>query len=189
MDDPASDPSDPSDPGDQTDQTDPTGATDHARDPADAAAPEADAPTAARPRVPMWLQRTLMLLLLCGAVVGLVVTVGLATTGDDNTSSAKPDGVESLIPPSGAEVLRQAAVGLNLADGYDAYLIVNGTEIRSREDGLVKDLGTGLVEFVPGPGRPVEELEPERNCVIAMVWKRTDGPDTAQPASWCFTAA
>jgi hypothetical protein len=128
-------------------------------------------------------------LLLLGAVAGLVVTVMLATTGDDATSDSTPEFVDRLIPPSGSEVLRQATVGIDVANGYDASLIINGTEIRSAEDGLVTDLGSGLIQFTPGAGKPIESLEPEQNCVTALVWRTTEGERSAVPVSWCFNAA
>ena len=67
----------------------------------------------------------------------------MAATGDEQSSSALPDYVDRLIPASGAEVLRQATVGIDVADGYDAYLVINGRRIATAEDGLIKDLGTG----------------------------------------------
>ena len=135
------------------------------------------------------VRRLIMGVLLVGALVGLVLTVRLATTGNDSTSESLPEFVDRLIPASGSEVLRQAGVGIDVAAGYDASLIINGTEIRTAEDGLVKDLGTGLIQFVPGPGKPVEALNPEKNCALALVWKQSEGEDTAQPVSWCFTAS
>lgn len=126
--------------------------------------------------------------LILAALAGLVLTVQAAVTGDDDTSRALPDSVERLLPESGSEVLAQSTVGVDLAVGYDAYLIINGTEIRDEGDGLVKDMGTGLITYQPGAGE-VEELEAERNCVIAMVWEQTEGPKFADPVSWCFTAA
>lgn len=123
------------------------------------------------------------------AIVGLYFTVRLAVTGDANTSAALPDSVDRLIPASGAEVLTQAEVGIDLAVGYDAYLILNGTDIRSESDGLFKDLGLGLIKFQPGEGKPVESLIPEKNCVIAMVWPQAEDEDAAEPVSWCFNAA
>ena len=115
-----------------------------------------------------------------GALIGLVLTFQAATTGNDRTSESKPEFVDRLIPESGAEVLRQSGVGIDVAAGYDAYLIINGTEIRTAEDGLIKDLGTGLIQFIPGEGRPVTALNPERNCALAMVWKQSEGEKTAQ---------
>ncbi|MCP4434035.1 MAG: hypothetical protein GY812_00855 [Actinomycetia bacterium] len=128
-------------------------------------------------------------LVIAAAVVGLFLTVKAANTGEEATSLALPDSVDSLIPASGDEVLAQSAVGVDLASGFDAYLIVNGTEIRDEGDGLAKDLGLGRVMFQPGQGKAIESLSPERNCVIAMVWAQKDGPDAAEPVSWCFTAA
>ena len=133
--------------------------------------------------------RVIMVLLVLGALYGLVLTVKNAATGNENTSESKPEYVERLIPRSGAEVLRQSGVGIDVANGYDGYLIINGTEVRTAQDGLTKDLGTGLIQYTPGPGRPVEELNAEKNCVLAMVWKRSEGEKTAQPVSWCFNAS
>ncbi|MFV0316629.1 MAG: hypothetical protein ACK5O2_06665 [Microthrixaceae bacterium] len=135
------------------------------------------------------LRNTLGVLVILIGIVGLVMTVRLAVTGEANTSAALPDSVDRLIPASGDEVLTQTDVGVDLATGYDAYLIVNGTEIRTAQDGLTKDLGLGTVKFSPGPGRAVESLLPERNCVIAMVWPQIEGEQAAEPISWCFSAA
>jgi hypothetical protein len=121
-----------------------------------------------------------------GAVVLLGVAVSMATTGEDDTSSALPDSVERLIPESGSEVLSQAEVGVDLDTGYDAWLIINGTEIRTEEQGLLRDPGTGIIRYQPGPGRDLESLAPQRNCAVAMVWKQQDGEESAQPVSWCF---
>lgn len=134
------------------------------------------------------LRRLLLTVLIVGCLVGIFLTGRAAMTGSDETSGALPDSVDRLIPASGAEVLRQSQVGIDVSEGYDAYLQINGTEIRSSDDGLIKDLGTGLILFQPGPGRPVEELNPNQNCVIAFVYEQLDGPETAQPVSWCFQA-
>lgn len=146
-------------------------------------------PTA--PRAPMApaKRNAIAAVLVAVAIVGLYFTVSLAVTGDNNASAALPESVDRLIPASGDEVLTQSEVGIDLAVGYDAYLIVNGTEIRSEADGLVKDLGLGLVKFQPGEGKQVESLIPEKNCVIAMVWPQAEGEDAAEPVSWCFNAA
>jgi hypothetical protein len=133
-------------------------------------------------------RRIIITVLIVGALAGIFFTGRMAITGDDQTSDALPDSVDRLIPASGSEVLRQAQVGIDVADGFDAYLQVNGVEIRSAEDGLIKDLGTGLILFQPGPGRPVESLNTNQNCVIAFVFDPIEGPSAAQPVSWCFEA-
>ena len=129
-----------------------------------------------------------MAAVLIGALVLLVVAFRLAVTGQDNTSESLPDFVDRLIPTSGAEVLRQSSVGIDVANGYDGYLVINGVTIATAQDGLVKELGTGLIQFTPGPGRPIESLDADRNCVVAMVWKASEGQGSAKPVSWCFTA-
>ncbi len=134
-------------------------------------------------------QTVVVVLLILGAIAGLVFTISIATTGDNNTSAALPDSVDRLIPASGDEVLAQSPVGVDLADGYDAYLIINGVEIRDPEQGLMKDLGLGTVQFQPGEGKEIESLNPEQNCVVAMIWRQSEGQDSAEPVSWCFNAA
>ena len=133
-------------------------------------------------------RRIVITLHIVGVVAGLFFTGRWAVTGFDDASGALPDSVDRLIPASGAEVLRQSQVGIDVADGYDAYLLVNGVEIRSSKDGLIKDLGTGLIQFQPGPDRPVEELNTNQNCVTAFVFDQREGPETAQPVTWCFQA-
>jgi len=127
-----------------------------------------------------------MALLVVVALAGIVVAVMAASTGGDRTSEVLPESVERLIPASGAEILAQSTVGIDVAEGYDAYLIVEGKEIREGTDGLVRQTGTGLVQFTPGEGRPVTGLPSGRNCMTAMVWKSTEGPKTAKPVNWCF---
>lgn len=133
-------------------------------------------------------RKVILTVLIVGSLVGLFFTGKAAVTGGNEASNALPDVVDRVVPPSGAEVPRQSQVGIDVADGHDAYLQINGVEVRTAEDGLVKDLGTGLVQFQPGPGRPVEELNAGQNCVVAFVYDQLDGPDTAQPVSWCFEA-
>ncbi len=133
-------------------------------------------------------RRIIIAIVLVAVLVGLFLTGRAAVTGFDDASQSLPDSVDRLVPASGDEVLRQAQVGIDVADGFDAYLQINGVEIRSAEDGLIKDLGTGLIEFQPGPGRPIEKLNPNQNCVIAFVFDQLEGPDNAQPVSWCFEA-
>ncbi len=140
-------------------------------------------------------RRTLLVGLLVVAIVGFVYACDNSVAGNNNVSESKPfPFVERLIPSSGAEVLQQSEVGIDLATGYDAYLIINGVQItnvstKPEVDGLNKTLSVGLVTYTPGPGRKVARLEPELNSVTAMVWKQSDGPATAKPVYWTFNAA
>lgn len=134
------------------------------------------------------VRRVVWIALILCALVGIFFTGKAATTGLDSASGSLPDQVDRLIPESGAEVLRQSQVGIDVAAGHDAYLIINGVEVKSAEDGLIRDLGTGLVLLQPGPGKAIEVLNEGRNCVIAMVWDQLENEKSAVPVSWCFNA-
>ncbi|MEX0768039.1 MAG: hypothetical protein WD029_06175 [Microthrixaceae bacterium] len=151
---------------------------------------EIETPPASLPRLELkdWARKIFITFLIIGAIVGIFLTGKSATTGMDSTSQNLPNSVERLLPASGDEVLRQAQVGLDLAEGYKATLSINGTEIRTAEDGLITDLGTGQVLYQPGPDKVVETLNSGQNCVIAMVWDELEVESTAIPVSWCFDA-
>ena len=139
------------------------------------------------------VRRSLIVVALIGAGVLLVWVYNNAVVGSDATSDSLPEGVERLIPASGSSVLTQSVVGIDLATGFDADLEINGERITNVTkdpdgDGLHKDLTTGRVEYRPGPGRRIERLQSTRNCVVAHVWRREDGPTTQKPVSWCFDA-
>lgn len=140
--------------------------------------------------VPIKVKLALGALGLVMAVLVVVVYQG-AVTGPDQTSFSKPTYVERLIPASGSEVLRQSTVGVDLAEGYDAFLVINGVSIQNvadedDDDGLRKAPTLGTVEYVPGPGRRIRSLESPEQCVSAWVWRILDGPDTAEQIYWCF---
>ena len=144
-------------------------------------------------RVPTYARRLIIVAALAVAGVLLVWVYNNAQVGSDATSNALPAGVERLIPESGSDVLTQSLVGVDLANGYDADLEINGVRISNTaanpdDDGLRKNLTVGTVEYLPGEGRRVEALEQGKNCVIANVWRQADGRSTSKPVSWCFDA-
>lgn len=148
-----------------------------------------DAPPTTRRALPDWARRTIIVVLVAGALTGLVLTARAAVTGSDPTSDALPDSVLQLIPAPDSEVLTQSQVGIKVQPGYDGYLVINGTEVRTSEEGLRKDLGSGMIDFQPGPSTVVPSLNPERNCVTAVIWKQSEGPKASRPVPWCFNAA
>jgi hypothetical protein len=140
-------------------------------------------------------RRTIIGVLLAAAAALMVVIVLQGVTGNNGVGSTRPASVDRLIPQSGTQVLRQSQVGVDLASGYDAYLIINGVEIRNRAtqdhpDGLNKVLTPDgyTITYTPGPGRRVKSLEPDLNRITAMVWRQADGPSNAVPTFWTFTA-
>jgi hypothetical protein len=127
------------------------------------------------------------------AVAGvlLVWVYNNSAVGSDNAS--RPAGVERYIPEAGSDVLTQSAVGVDVAEGYDADLEINGVRISNvtedpNGDGLMKNLSIGLIQYTPGPGKTIEKLEPTKNCIVAHVWRIIVGRSTSKPASWCFDA-
>ena len=134
-------------------------------------------------------------LLLVALVVGMVgiaiYTVNNSVTGPNSASESKPSYVDRLIPESGTKVLSQATVGVDLKEGYDAFLVVGGKAIRNnahgaQTDGLQRTPSQGIIEYDPGPGKRVEKLATPRDCVDAWIWKISEGEKTAQQLRWCF---
>jgi hypothetical protein len=118
----------------------------------------------------------------------MVLAVRATNTGDQDdpaTVSAAPDVVEHLVPPAGSEQLRQSEIGIDLAAGYEAALIVSGIEIPMDQLRLVPE--QNQVFFTPGEGKVIEELEGGQVCVTAVVWKSAVGRGSQdQPFRWCF---
>lgn len=107
--------------------------------------------------------------------------------GDEPSVSGQPGVVEQLRPRQGAEVLRQTEVGIDLAPGYEARLLVNGTEIPADELRLVPE--QNQVFYAPGPGRTFETLPSGTNCVTAIAWRSAVGPGPQDLRfEWCFDA-
>lgn len=134
------------------------------------------------------------------ALVALIVVANSATTGSSAASQSLPDEVDRLIPVSGGTILRQATVGIDVADGYTASLTIDGVTIaepiefaegtgKLANDGLVINRETGVYTYTPRPGGLVERFETGRNCVAANVWKTDADPTGGRNVTWCFSAA
>ena len=130
--------------------------------------------------------RLLISVLVAGAVVALIVAVRATDTGEDAAPAS--DVVEQLVPEAGAEVLRQAELGIDLAPGYDGTILLNGVEIPAEDQRRVPE--QNQVFFTPGEGKAVERLLAGPNCATALVWKTADGRGTSRDRSfnWCFEA-
>ncbi len=123
-------------------------------------------------------------------VAALALFLGVRATetgGDDSALAGRPDVVEHVFPPRGAEVLQQAEVGIDLAPGYEGALILNGTAIPTTE--LRRVPAQNQVFFAPGPDRSFETLAAGQNCVTAIVWRSAAGRGpTDLSFQWCFDA-
>lgn len=130
-------------------------------------------------------RRLLFAALIAAAVAGLVIAVNNGRPSP-NALPARDAAIEALIPSEGADVLRQATVGIDLADGYQARLIVNNQNIP--DDQIGGDNALSIFTFTPGEGQALESLAGGQNCVIATYWRVVDGPDRSQSIRWCFRA-
>ena len=54
---------------------------------------------------------------------------------------------------------------------------------------VLKAVGYAVIDIQPGPNTVVPSLNPERNCVTAVIWKQSEGPKASRPVPWCFNAA
>jgi hypothetical protein len=126
--------------------------------------------------------------------LGLLVAAGamlaavLATDTDEDTpptASGKRTVVEHLKPLNGAEVLRQAELGVDLAPGYEGTLVVNDVEIPANQLRTVPE--QHQVFFTPGEGKVIEELPAGRTCVVAVAWRSAVGRGVEdERTTWCF---
>lgn len=126
----------------------------------------------------------------------LVVAAGLFTaavmtaqtdTADDQVAQSGETGriVERLIPERDEQVVRQAAIGVDLAAGWTGTLVVDGREVPADE--LTERPDLFQITFTPGEGKVVEELTAGTNCVAAIVWRLATGRGSSdRTVRWCF---
>lgn len=123
------------------------------------------------------------------AVAALLFTLAIRLFDDGGDDPVLRGGdaavVENLLPARNDQVPQQSNVGIDLVTGWEGTLVIGGVEIPEDELQITPEIG--LVEFTPGEGRAVEQLDPGRNCVSAIIWRVADGrgvDDRTIP--WCF---
>jgi hypothetical protein len=130
-------------------------------------------------------RRLLILLVAVLAIGGIVFAAQLAETGDDRDDLVLTGGdVERLIPSAGSEILAQDAVGVDLAPGFTAVLLLNGVEIP--EDQLNRRNGVDEVLYRPAEDGAAVEYQAGENCVVALVWPVSESRAQSRTVSWCF---
>lgn len=150
------------------------------------------------------LRKVLPLFFLAVGVVIFIAAFVLTNTGDpDNPIVTQNANIEALIPAPNSEVLRQSQVGIDLASGYQAELVINGTPIPPDQVNVLRDVenpevssgqaggfDTTLNRFLYQPleGRAVPELKGDENCAVATFWPIAD-PTDIDSIEWCFTVA
>ena len=143
-----------------------------------------------------------------GVGIGLafiLLGLGAAETGRD--AQRLPDVIESVNPGPGDEVLRQSQVFVDLVEGYNAELIIDGIALETtRLDELsaqgnakpgsqvnipptaIYDPGNFTISFLPQEGAPIEKFAQGQHRATVVYWKITDDKSKAKSFSWEFSA-
>lgn len=139
------------------------------------------------------------------AVGVFLIAFGLirSQTGDD--VSDLPDAIEDIHPtPDAVQVLAQTDVLVDLADGYEGRLTVDGLDFETRrlEDfanidvepgtqidvppGVVFEPGNSTLRFTPGAGIAIETFEQGLHTVRVVYWRTEIGEQEARSYTWTF---
>ncbi len=110
----------------------------------------------------------------------IVLTIAFSPSGEE---VVLPDAVERVFPRPNDAVIRQTAVEVDMAPGYEVVLFVDGFRIVPPE--LTVQTGTGVATWRPGPGRFIERWEPGVH-ELRIEWQRTQGLPEPGSFSWTF---
>jgi hypothetical protein len=131
---------------------------------------------------------TIVVALAIAAFVGAYLVTSEEDDNQVGTSGATdPDEiVEQRFPAPNSQVPQQSTVGIDLVSGWEGTLLLNNLEIPM--DQLTLTPALARIEFTPGEGKVVDELQGGLNCVTAIVWPISQGRDAARQIPWCFQA-
>lgn len=167
------------------------------------AAPDTSDPAAA-PTVdvggwPTWVRRSVI-------GVAMAIAIGVAVWGANATGpSEEGEGlgpaIVTIFPVPGAQALRQTEVGVDLANGYDGRLTINGVQIpeaqmegaidpRSVSPDQLQKLGIrpnnrNRVYFKPGPGKVIESFTTGKVTITVRYFR--DRQETTDGGSFTWT--
>lgn len=110
------------------------------------------------PPVPRDIKRTIVI------VVGIVIAINLAIVGvyetkTDPGTAPLPDAIVTTFPRCGQVALRQAQIGVQLAQGYTGDVTLDGTPLPEDEYD-VRAFEQGTILWQPGPGKAFTRLAP-----------------------------
>lgn len=127
------------------------------------------------------------LLIVAGGLVWYSATIKGEPPAPDLTDTA----VEQLVPARDTPTaIRQAEIGIDLAPGWDADLVINGIDIP--EDEERDNAPLNQVFFKPGEGKTIEALPPGPVEVTAIIWRPVDGESResgSRTVTWSFRVA
>ena len=119
------------------------------------------------------------------ATIAIVCIVIAARLGTSDTAQLDGGRIQRLIPSPGAKILQQDEIGIDMAPGYEASLMLNGIPLPIDQTNIVPPINQ--VTFKPGPGKVYERLPAGQNCILATYWQSQYGPSVSSTRTWCFT--
>ena len=123
-------------------------------------------------------------LVYAGLGLALVAVVALTVVfNPSGTESPLPEPVERVFPLPNDSVVRQTAVEIDMAVGYDIVLYVDGFRVSPAE--IAIQAGTNLHSWQPAPGRFLERWEPGPH-EIRVEWDRATGLPDPGSHTWTF---
>ncbi len=147
------------------------------------------------------VRRLAILVVLAAAVVALVVA---ARSGGGSVGEGDDVAIVAYDPQPGGQVARQAPVGVELEQGYDGRLTINGVAIP--EEQMVGAIAPGteayanlseeqrrlgprpnnknVVKYQPGPGKAVTKYDTGAVQIGVRFWKVAQGPDDARTITY-----
>lgn len=135
----------------------------------------------------------------------LLIAYGVSTsiTGDDVTKL--PPAIESISPPPDAvQVLAQTNIVVDLAEGYEGTLTIDGIEFPTLllEDfssaniepgtqvnipaGVLFEGGNDTLTFTPGPDIEITKFDEGNHTVRVDYWRAADPERRARSYDWTF---
>lgn len=148
-----------------------------------------------------------------GIAIGVVIVVlGLLSSVTGRDQLGLPDAIESVDPITRAtQVPQQTRVFVDLIDGYQAVLVIDGVELPTvalddvskvppalggdqatggdqieLPDGTLYEPGNNTYTYVPDEGALVEPFSTGQHTATVIYWKTEDGREKAQTYSWNF---
>lgn len=145
-----------------------------------------------------------------GIAIGLVaIAWGVASSVTGSEQQDLPEQIESIDPVrAAAQVPQQTRVFVDLAEGYEGVLIIDGIELPvlsldelSSAPGIstpqpgeqitlppvaVYEPGNATITYVPVEGGPIEKFETGLHSATVRYWPIAEGPTKARSFSWDF---
>ena len=140
------------------------------------------------------------------AVGLLLIAYGFSTaiTGDDVTKL--PDQIEKVSPvPDAVQVLAQTNVVVDLAEGYEGTLTIDGIEFPTHRlddfnqsndaapgtqvdipAGVLFEGGNNTLTFTPGPDIEITKFGEGNHTVRVVYWRTLVGAQEARSYTWSF---